>query len=422
MKRGRGGAAILLACGVAGAAACASESEAPPRLEQMVVQAAGASNPTVAIGAEATYVAWVGQDDGEWAVLLARVDATPGGSHPESMPPPEPVRANDRPGDAAPHAQAPAKVAVGPAGEIYVVWQNNTVIEGRPFPASDLRFALSRDGGQSFEPAIYVNDDAGGAPTSHTFHDMAVAPDGTVLVSWIDGRAEAATGPEIRVARSTDGGASFGPGAVVDGESCPCCRTSLAVGPEGEVYVAWRKVFAGSVRDIVVARSRDGGRTFEPPARVHEDGWVIDGCPHVGPALAVDAAGRLHVSWFTGAAGGEGLFHATSSDGGMSFEGRVRLTPAGAVPTTRMAMAADADGATWLAWEDPEGDAPTLRLARSRDGGPPQPVESQAPGGTLPSLAAAEGRLALAWLDGEAVGLMHSIGPGAADGGRHARH
>ena len=388
-----------------------------------VVAERGASNPTVALAPErgVTYVAWVGTEGEESNVFLAR--AEPG------APFGDPVRVNDRPGDAAPHAQAPAQVAAGPDGAVYVVWQNNTIVEGRRFPASDLRFARSEDGGRTFEPAIYVNDDAGGPPASHTFHDMAVAPDGTVYVSWIDGRARTQElgghagsappagraahhgggeeGPQIRVARSIDGGRTFGPSAVVDGDACPCCRTSLALGPAGEVYVAWRKVYDGNVRDVVVARSGDGGRTFSSPVRVHEDGWVIEACPHAGPALAVDGEGRVHVAWFTGADGRAGAYYAASQEG-EEFGDPVALTEVGAAPTTQVKMAADEGGAVWIAWEGSEGPETALRLARSIGEQGPRRAELGGPPGLLPSVAARGDVVALAWLDGERIHVMRA--------------
>src|SRR5690606_12928393 len=87
----------------------------------LLVAAGAAHSPTVAVAANGTaYVAWV-SGDSVHDVLLARVGQTP-------------VRVNDIHGDAAPHTQAPAQVAAGPEGNIYVVWQNNTHIEGRRFP------------------------------------------------------------------------------------------------------------------------------------------------------------------------------------------------------------------------------------------------------------------------------------------------
>jgi hypothetical protein len=382
----------------------------------------GASNPTIALasGGDATYVAWVGTSGAESNVFLARAENDGDFS--------APVRVNDIAGDAAPHAQAPAQVAVGPGSEVYVVWQNNTHVEGRRFPASDLRFARSTDGGRTFEPAIHVNDDAGGPPASHTFHDIDVTDEGTIYVTWIDGRAQigvevhgmhhaaphdggSAASPQIRVARSTDGGRSFEASRVIDDEACPCCRTALAFGRDGEVYVGWRKVYEGNMRDVVIARSVDGGQSFGEPVRVHNDGWVIDACPHAGPALAVDRAGRLHVAWFTGAEDRTGAYYATSENGGQSFADPVRLTPAGAIPTTQVRVAADEQGAVWVAWENPEGSAPTLLVARLNGRGAPRSVDAGAPAGKLPAVSARGDRLAVAWLDGGAVRVLRGIDP-----------
>jgi hypothetical protein len=234
----------------------------------------------------APLVAWVRQDGN---VFVARRSAE--GTFAK------PVRANDVAGEAAPHEQAPAQIAVGRDGHAYVIWQTRIPIAGRRFPASDLRFARSTDGGQTFEPARTINDDAGGQPTSHTFHDLYVDREGTVFASWIDGRttetarrhsggghgghAKAAgepLGPEIRVAKSTDGGVSFSAwwwitmrvrAAARRWRARPMARCSSPGGRFTRVTSA-----------IVVARSTDGGATFGEAVRVHNDGWVYPGCPH----------------------------------------------------------------------------------------------------------------------------------------------
>lgn len=418
------------------AAARCSMHDPPPEATRATVAAAGAGHPTAAVDAAtgAIYVAWVGRPDagGRADVYLARSDD--GGRSYTA-----PVRVNDVPGDAAPHAQAPAQVAAGHDGAVYVAWQNNTRIEGRRFPASDLRLARSADGGRSFEPAVYVNDDAGGPPASHTFHDLAVLPDGTVLVSWIDGRARTAAadggpgsgsaaragsraagdrgaahgdgrhaaatdpGPQIRVARSTDGARSFGASIVVAEGACPCCRTALAVGPDGAVYLAWRAVFAGDVRDIVVARSDDGGRSFYPARPVHHDGWSVAACPHAGPALAVDAGGRLHVAWYTGREGAAGVFHTTSSDGGRSFGEPAALAHAGVVPPSLVRMGAGPAGRVWIAWEDRTGPERRLRIGHATGARAPVALGIALDGAAAPAVAAGAGTIAVAWLDGDAV-------------------
>jgi len=403
--------------------------EQPLLGEAITLASGGASNPTVAVGADGVvHVAWIDAHEDQSNVWVASsVDGIAFG---------EPVRVNDIPGDAAPHEQAPAQIETGPDGALYVVWQRNTPAPGRRFPYSDLRFARSTDGGRTFQPAITVNDDLDQPPSSHTFHDVLVAADGTVWVSWIDGRVAAALaaanspvddaaatavgaghaghdlavagsvarpGPKIRIARSTDGGRSFDSSVVVAGDACPCCRTALAVGPAAELYVGWRTVLEADVRDVVVARSNDRGTTWNPATRVHADDWAFDACPHAGPSVAVDGDGRVHVAWYTGAAPAPGIYTAVSTDRGSTF-GNVRPVLTGEwVPPSQVKLAVRDDASTLVAWDDRRAESPVVRVAVAAARTGRLHVESTGLRGTSPAVAANAGVAALAWLDGESI-------------------
>lgn len=408
-------AAALAACG------------GPTLSDAIVLDASGAYNPTVSAvaGTEAAYVAWVSTEGHGSDVWLARVEADGTTT--------TPVRVNDVAGDAAPHLQAPARVAVGPDGSVYVAWQNNRIVPGRSYPASDLRFARSGDGGRTFTPAVTINDDAGGPPSSHTFHDLLVTPSGAVVAAWLDGRpgpAAAAhvahgmgaspdeSGPTVRVAVSHDGGRTFGPETIVDRDACPCCRIGAAAAPDGAIHIAWRKVYTGDVRDIVVSSSHDGGASWSAPARVHHDGWVFAGCPHAGPALAVDGSGRLHAAWYTGREGGSGLYHAAAAGGGgraldpgPAFGEAESLVTGEAVPPSQAALAVDGRGSVWAAWEERSPTGHELRLARGSESG-------RFPGGAIvgirgtnPAIAGTASGVVVAWLAGDSV-LVARAGPG----------
>jgi hypothetical protein len=426
-------------------AACAT-SEGATVSAPVTVADSAEGNPTVAQAGAApgAYVAWVAETNGASNVYLARTgpDGTPIG---------EPVRVNATPGDASTHDQAPPQVAVGPRGAVYVVWQKSTPVAGRTYDASNLRFAASTDGGRTFGPTLTVNDDAGGPPSSHTFHDVVVGPDGTVYVAWLDSRvrdrARAAAaaaagrvqpaasevddarsshagvmhhggaaggmagmsesdagipGSEIRLATWRPGARSFTPSVVVDRDVCPCCRAALAVGPDGTLFISWRKVYPGNIRDVVVARSTDGGRSVSAPVEVHHDGWVFAGCPHAGPSVAVDGKGRLYAAWYTGKPGAEGLYFAESSDGGRHFGSPTALETGGWVPPAQVKLAASGDH-VWITWDDRRQAQKVVHIGRI-EGTQLTEVGDPAPGHS-PAVSAEGTQGTVAWLDGEAVRL-----------------
>jgi nitrous oxide reductase accessory protein NosL len=161
-----------------------------------------------------------------------------------------------------------------------------------------LYFAKSYLFAKHFPPAIDLVKKA--VPSENGFATMALSPSGALYVAWLDGRASDRNPPNtfsLYVARSIDHGKSFQEPVKVDGGTCPCCRPAFAFGADGTVYVAWRKDYAGNLRDIVVASSKDG-RSFSSPLRVSKDGWSLDGCPDSGPTLKT-VGSRLYVVWYT---------------------------------------------------------------------------------------------------------------------------
>src|SRR5699024_4528392 len=96
---------------------------------------------------------------------------------------------NSIPGNAAVVDQSPPQVVVSPQGFIYVAWVNQTKVEGRAWPVSDVFVARSKDGGQTFAPGVNVAVNRPSIPTGQYFHDIAVGPGGIVYVSWLDSRA-----------------------------------------------------------------------------------------------------------------------------------------------------------------------------------------------------------------------------------------
>ncbi|HMB93070.1 MAG TPA: sialidase family protein [Rhodothermales bacterium] len=389
-----------------------------PSTINLTVTEGNVSVPTTAIDPQTgtVYWAWFGEQEETMHVYLAWLD-------PGSTTPSTPVQVNQGPDIVNRHAQAPAQIVVGPEGNVYVAWTTRIDIEGERFPASNLMLARSTDGGRTFEPEIAVNDDVDGMLAGHTFHNIAVGPEGHIYVAWLDGRKRAQAkaqqangnahtpirranfslvrhepGTEVRLARSADGGKSFGENVVVAKNSCQCCRTALAVAADGTVYLAWRHIFGDNIRDMALARSTDGGQTFSTPTRIHEDGWHIDGCPHSGPSLAVDTQGRVHAAWYTGAEQGMGLFYAVSEDGSAPFSTPEPLIRD--VPISQSALTADDKGRVWLAWEN----APTDQVQIAQVGvGGVEKNDATAFAGETPTMASAKGSHVVTWMEGQAI-------------------
>ncbi len=413
-------AVFLLA--VAGAAALATGCSDDLHVATAELASGDVGRSTVAISADGgtAYYTWVARDSTGWNVWLSAW--TRGASGPSA-----PVRVNATDGNAAAHDQAPPQVGVDAEGRVYVAWINRIDVPGRRFPANDLFLAVSGDGGRTFGPEQTVNSDAGGLPTGHTFHNMTPLPDGSMLVSWIDGRARAAAeatmegtppaegtahaamhapvtdrnahpvpGSEIRVARVEDGGRIIRETAILDRSSCPCCRTNVAVGPEGRIHVVWRHEYDSGERDIVTAHSDDGGETFSPLRPVFRDYWNINACPHTGPAIAVDRDGHVHVAWYTGAESAPGIRHAVSTDRGETF--RKVSTVLDNVPVSQVALAASSGHVTLLTEDHERGGLSSWRVR----GGNINWTSLQA-GAELPSQAAAGGTLVQTWREGNAL-------------------
>jgi len=157
---------------------------------------------------------------------------------------------------------------------------------------------------------------------SQSFFTMEVAPDGTIYVIWLDGRDKKSNKPgttSVYLARSVNKGKSFEKNIKIAGDICPCCRTALAFGDNGEIFASWRHVYDDNERVIVVATSLDDGKTWSKPVKVSETGWKINGCAHSGPAMKY-VGGKLFISWYTGKNDKASLKFAYSPDNGKSFQ------------------------------------------------------------------------------------------------------
>lgn len=234
-----------------------------------------------------------------------------------------------------PEARRPAEVsiAINPTNPDHVVAAFIQSNEPGRQPRSSNWSYVSVDGGLTWTGAPAAN------PERRVQGDDVVVfgRGGTLFHGYIafDGirvaRPErAATG--IWVRRSTDGGSWESAVPVVDHvntvapfEDKPWLAVDRAQDSphRGNLYVAWTRFDVYGSKDpqhrtaIWFARSRDGGRSFEPPTRVSDEtGDAVDSDNTMeGAVPAIGPKGEVYLVW----AGPNGLYFDRSDDGGWTF-------------------------------------------------------------------------------------------------------
>ncbi len=202
---------------------------------------------------------------------------------------------------------APAAFSAGSfsAGECSLVQSGGTIdavwYDYRSGSAH-IYFAKSTDGGATFGPVVKVDDDI--SPKDHLYPCMTADAQGNLYVAWHDRRNGDSSGFDIYFAKSTDGGATFGPNVQINDDVTSTDQTtaSIAVGTDGTIYVAWRD-YRNQIldaqghptnADIYVSTSTNGGLAFSPNVKANDDTGTAD---QNHPTIAVDSGGKIYLAW-----------------------------------------------------------------------------------------------------------------------------
>jgi hypothetical protein len=293
------------------------------------------------------------------------------------------------------------KVAFAPDGRALVAW--SVPSEKGDKSRANVRLAME-DGKGGFTPSRTLNE----VPNAARFPLLEQAPDNTFLLAWIDRRVDNPTPRALYVRRISGSGQELGRSYKVGEDACDCCRLGVAFADQGRtVYLVHREVGKEQVRNHVLRKSTDGGITFGAPVTISDDGWQT-GCPHSGPAIAVDRRGQLHVTWFTvGRAPGEaGVYYAVSRDGGRTFAPRVLVQANTAPEILHTTLAVDGDGTVHFAWDNLDERSRSQVFVRSLapDGTtwtPAQRISAAKENARRPALALSNQALHVAWTETE---------------------
>ena len=289
-----------------------------------------------------------------------------------------------------------------------------------PFGSGPLATALSDDGGRTWragpspaarplpvqeQPAVVIPTAAPASPGAKKPHAAKGTGPGYRFpattgdrdgfhVVWIH-----AIGDErsLRHARLAPGTSAWSDPTVVDPKICACCWNELKPGPGGSLLALYRDQHPS---DMMLARSRDAGRTWEQPTRVGGFDWHFEGCPHVGGGVAVaqDArGGNILTTVWTGKPQAAGAYLVATSPRGAATPVPLSAEP-GAGRNTDVAILAD--GTAMAVWDQSAEGGQAVYAKTSSDGADWLPAARLSPAGqnaAYPRVVATARRFVVLW-------------------------
>jgi len=163
----------------------------------------------------------------------------------------------------------------------------------------DVILNLQKLSGEKIKENFLLNTD--GVKAEHGFVSIIPNNNKGFFITWLDGRNTVEKKLDghhkpmtIRFAEITNTGEVINE-SELDAAACDCCQTSIAMTNNGPIVV-YRDRSENEVRDIYTIRNING--VWEEPSPLHNDGWIINGCPVNGPKVAVNSK-NLAIAWFT---------------------------------------------------------------------------------------------------------------------------
>ena len=263
----------------------------------------------------------------------------------------------------------------------------------------DVQVAMSIDRGKTWsEPVVPHQDSIKGEHGFVSFYNFGKE---TGLI-WLDARNMMDGGHDngssaMRLYVSTiNTTGDLGLEVMVDNMVCECCPTAAvntSVGP----LVAYRDRSHDETRNIQMAFTNGA----QVPYTLHDDGWVVPGCPVNGPAMSA-AGNNVAIAWYTAPDNNPQVNVAFSNDAGRTFGKPLRLDEGSAIGRTDLLwLDKETVLVSWLEEGDESGNLELMIVHASS--GKTNTLESfsisSGRGSGYPKLALIEGFVFVTWTE-----------------------
>lgn len=259
---------------------------------------------------------------------------------------------------AANGAPWPHALLAGDKGNVYVAW---TSALNETYP---LLMSRSTDYGNTFDFEVRIDD---GSNNSYYGPDLAQDSQGNLYAVWsyVDVTWESQSPNGIFFAKSTNGGNSFGPtirvNDIPNSEGIIAWRPSIAVAPNGIIYVIWEEYRWPNLGNVYFTKSTDGGSTFVPSQSINEISPMNFSTSFPESSLGLYGNDRVYIVWSDDINSNKDIYFTRSVNGGISFESSIKLNDdTGSRKQYLPALAIGSEGQILVTWYD-ERNTTTLR-------------------------------------------------------------
>lgn len=226
------------------------------------------------------------------------------------------------------------QIATGLSGTLSVVWEDDANA------ASDISFSHSSDSGATFSVPESLSLHTGNSTNAQ----LALDASGNIDIIWEnDSRGNF----DVFFSRSSDNGATFSAPTDISNGSGTAQNGLIGLDPKGNIYLVWQDGTApGANPDIFFALSGDGGVTFSTPLNISNNSGISE-----APFLTIDAGANIDVAWQDNSSGNQDIFFSRSADSGATFSSPINLSNDSGL-SLAADMAADSKGNLNLTWQD----------------------------------------------------------------------
>ncbi len=280
---------------------------------------------------------------------------------------------------------ADPRIATGAEGSWVVLWSSKVGYRGQLRRDEDILFARSVDGGRSWTEPRPLHDNASDDRGADLTPTVAAGPGGLYLAAWSSAEdlgGQLGSDIDLLTARSTDAGQSWTSPVALNtnaGHDYGDDEKPTLTGNGRDLWLAvWQSADSllstvGGDRDILFARSTDGGAQWNAPQALNTNARSDTGFD-ISPRSATDGNGAWVVVWSSddpldGSLGRDrDILFARSTDDGLSWSAPAMLATSAATDQRsdwEPSVAVDSDGNWVVAWSSSATLGDTI--ARDRD-------------------------------------------------------